>query len=121
LVSQFKHDSANYIPPYSNETNFITLKRLLNKNNKSLSSLNSSIYKSGSNNIFYYLITQGTIKFHHVEKISYHILDIQGWISILNNFIRNTENSGWLISELKTIDSRYYQHFKEKYNIEIAH
>ena len=120
LISFVKYDSTNYIPPYSNETNFIVLKKLLNKKNKNLSSLNSSYFNSDRNNIFYYLINQGIIKFHHVDKISYHILDIPGWSIVINNFIRNTENSGWLISDLKTIDSKNYQYFKEEFDIEIS-
>ncbi len=120
FIPQAKYDSSYYIPPYSNETNFIVLQKLLNRENENSASLNSSFYNPAENNIFYYLISQEIIKFIHVKKISYYIFDIPGWSITVNNFTRNTENSGWLISDIGKANSRNYLYFKETYNIEIA-
>jgi hypothetical protein len=102
-----------YIPPYSNETNFMDLKTLFN-NHENLNSLSSGDCVGENLNGFYNLIRNGSLKYRHVKSIKYHILDIPGWILVVTNFQRDTDNSGWLISDLLLMDDiRTY--FKEKY------
>jgi hypothetical protein len=120
IISQEINDSVNYIPPYSNETNFISLKKLLTKTNKNVFSLNSNFMNRERNYLFYYLVYKGIIKFHHVNKITYYIFDIPYWDLTLDNFIRNTDNSGWLISNLERTDSDIHFYFKNIYNIDIT-
>ncbi len=50
-----------------------------------------------------YLIENNKIKFHHVSSTAYHLLQINGWIVTVNNFNRNTMNSGWLINNLMNV------------------
>lgn len=120
IISQKKNDSVNYIPPYSNETNFIALKKHFSENNANIFSLNSNSMNRDRNYLFYYLVYKGIIKFHHVNKITYYIFDIPGWDLTINNFIRNTDNSGWLISNLQRTDTDIHFYFKNIYNIDIT-
>lgn len=50
-----------------------------------------------------YLIENNKIKFQNVNSITYHLLQINGWIVSVNNFNRNTLNSGWLINNLMKV------------------
>jgi hypothetical protein len=46
------------------------------------------------------LIHKSEIKFLQVNAISYHFLQVKGWIMIVDYFNRNERNSGWLINAL---------------------
>lgn len=50
-----------------------------------------------------YLIETNKIKFHFVRSVAYHLLQINGWIVSVNDFNRNTLNSGWLINNLMKV------------------
>ena len=110
--------SKNYIPPYSNETNFIDLEVLFN-DHKNLDNLSSRDCVRGNMNGFYTMIRTGALKYKHVKSIHYHILDIPGWILVITNFQRNTDNSGWLISDLLLIDD-FSDYFYKKYSYSLA-
>jgi hypothetical protein len=107
-----------YIPPYSNETNFIDLKTLFN-NHENLNSLSSEDCVKENLNGFYNLIRNGSLKYRHVKSIKYHVLDIPGWIMVVNNFQRDTDNSGWLISDLKLQDDNR-NYFGENFSFYIS-
>jgi len=107
-------ESKNYIPPYSNETNFIDLKFLFN-DHRNLDFLSSRDCVKENLAGFYDMIRKGSLKYLHVKSIHYHILEIPGWILVIDNFQRNTENSGWLISDLLLVDDTS-AYFGEKYS-----
>ena len=46
------------------------------------------------------LIQKSQIKFLQINAISYHFMQIKGWIVIVDYFNRNERNSGWLINSL---------------------
>ena len=106
-------DTMNYIPPYSNETNFIDLKSLFN-DHESLNNLSSRDCVKENLAGFYEMIRRGSLKYQHVKSIHYHILDIPGWIIVISNFQRNADNSGWLVSDLLLIDD-VSDYFTDKY------
>jgi hypothetical protein len=60
----------------------------------------SKDYKPDNLTLFYYLINSGVIKFEYVEAITYHIIDIPGWLIKVKEFNRQEMNSGWLITDL---------------------
>ncbi len=103
----------SYIPPLSNEINFMDLKVLFNDYNN-LNNLSSSDCVKDNLNGFYHMIRKGVLKYQHVKSIHYHILDIPGWVIIISNFHRTTDNSGWLISDLLLKDD-VSDYFYEKY------
>jgi hypothetical protein len=90
---------VRFIPPSSNETDFINLKRAL-EDKKYLQYYSSKDYKPDYLTVFYYMLNTGSVKFEYVEEVVYHILDIQGWCIIVKEFNRDEMNSGWLISDI---------------------
>jgi hypothetical protein len=94
-------DTANirFIPPSSNETDFINLKRAL----EDIDHLQYYSYKGYNPDyliVFYYMLNSGLVKFDYVEEVIYHIIDLPGWCLKVKEFNRNEMNSGWLISDV---------------------
>ena len=50
------------------------------------------------------MIDQGRLKFVQVDSISYHLLQLPGWIVEVKCINRQDNNSGWLISRLMPVD-----------------
>ncbi|MBN2214159.1 MAG: hypothetical protein JW723_07935 [Bacteroidales bacterium] len=109
-----KDSPGSYIPPLSNETNFIDLKILLN-DHENLNHLSSRDYVEENVLGFYNMIRRGALKYQHVKSLHYYLLDIPDWMMVVDNFKRNTDNSGWLISNLASKD-HIHSYFKEKYD-----
>lgn len=64
------------------------------------------------------LIKENQIKFVQIDSISYHLIQINGWILTLNYFNRNAKNSGWLINNLLKVTSKQKGVFlKSKLNV----
>jgi hypothetical protein len=111
-----QNEQPDYIPPLSNETNFIVLTKILTDKN------NLGIYTAKHHNPerindFFYAIGTGELKFDYVEAITYYLFDIPGWIMVVRNYQRDTANSGWLISELERIEGDSYPYFTEKFGL----
>jgi len=111
-----RSEQPDYIPPLSNETNFIVLKKILSGEN------NLGIYTAKHHNPerindFYQAIGTGELKFNYVETITYYLFDVPGWIMVVRNFHRDTANSGWLISELERIGGDSFPYFTEKFGV----
>ncbi len=108
-----KGESKNYIPPLSNEINFMDLKALL-YDHENLHNLSANDCVREKLMGFYDMIRNGSLQYQHVKSIHYHILDIPGWVLVISNFYRNTDNSGWLIADL-LLEDDISDYFYEKY------
>jgi hypothetical protein len=106
LFKFFKNDTIyiRFIPPSSNETDFLNLKRALEDVNY-LQYYASKDYNPEYLTLFFYMINSGLIKFDYVEEVIYHILDLPGWVVKVKEFNRIEMNSGWLISDIIKISS----------------
>ena len=112
-------EQPDYIPPLSNETNFIVLKKILTDKN------NLRIYTAKHHNPerindFYHAVNTGELKFNYVESITYYLFDVPGWLIIVRNYQRDTANSGWLISQLSRIEGDLYPYFSEKFGLSLV-
>jgi len=101
LFNFLKSDTAfvRFIPPSSNETDFMNLKRAL-EDTKYLQYYSSKNYEPDYLTVFYYMLNTGLVKFDYVEDVTYHIIDIPGWCIKVKDFNRNEMNSGWLIMDI---------------------
>jgi hypothetical protein len=61
------------------------------------------------------LIKGSKIVFKEITNITYHLLQIDGWIIKIDYFSRKIENSGWLINEMfqTTIEEKKTYKFKK--------
>ena len=98
-----KKDVINSLAPNSHETDFISLKKAMDKK-VNLSSLSPKDFKYNQLSTFLYLISKGELKFQYVEKIKYLILDIPNWVITVQEYKRDSDNSGWLINNVSKQD-----------------
>lgn len=105
ILNIFKTDTSmiRFIPPSSNETDFINLKRAL-EDTDHLQYYASQDYEPDYLTLFFSYIRSGLIKFEYVEEVVYHIIDIPGWYIKVKDFNRNELNSGWLINDVMKND-----------------
>jgi hypothetical protein len=101
IFNFFKPDTSliRFIPPASNETDFMNLKRAL-EDTDHLQYYASHDFEPDILSIFFYCIKSGVIKYEYVEDIVYHIIAIPGWYIKVKEFNRNELNSGWLITDV---------------------
>ena len=101
LFNFLKDDTVfiRFIPPSSNETDFINLKRAL-EDIDHLQGYASKDYNPDYLTVFFYIINSGLVRFEYVEEVIYHIIDLPGWSIKVKEFNRNEMNSGWLISDV---------------------
>jgi len=114
FLNVLKQDTAllRFIPPTSNETNFISLKRVFDDANfQHYYTFNGYWYDPLS--AFLYALNSGEVKFQYVNEIIYHFVDIPGWEINVKEFIRNTENSGWLIDDISKMENRFEEFLEE--------
>jgi len=88
-----------FIPPTSNETNFISLKRVFDDSTyQHYYAYHNYSYDPLSS--FLFALNTGLVKYQYVNEIVYHIIVIDGWHIQVKEFNRNTDNSGWLINNI---------------------
>jgi len=88
----------HFIAPNSHETNFINLKKL-NESDIDIYYLSTPI---ANTMIFIKGIEQKKIQIQNIEKVTYQIT-YPGWLITVDEFTRNSNNSGWLISDIKKV------------------
>jgi hypothetical protein len=98
----FKKDTMmiRFIPPASNETDFINLKRAM-EDTDHLPDYASKHFETDHLTLFFYCIKTGSLRYEYVENVVYHITDIPGWYIRVKDFNRNELNSGWLITDVE--------------------
>ncbi len=108
-----KTDTAfiRFIPPSSNETDFMNLKRAL-EDVSYLQYYAAKDYQPDFLTLFFYLVNTGALKFEYVNEVIYHVVDIPGWSIKVREFNRNELNSGWLISDLSENNLERYDYLR---------
>jgi hypothetical protein len=105
---------TNIIPPTSNGTNFVSLKRAF-EDKANLSDYFESVYFKRPNMLeFYNAILNRDIEFQDVTKIKYHFLLGDRWIFTVEDFIRQELNSGWLINHMEKVSSTGMDEYRSR-------
>jgi len=86
----------HFIAPNSHETNFINLKKL-NESDNDIYYLSAPI---ANTMIFIKGIEQKKIQIQNIERVTYQVT-FPGWLVTVDEFTRGSNNSGWLISDIK--------------------
>lgn len=100
-----------FIPPSSNETDFMNLKRAL-EDISYLQYYAGREYEPDQLTLFFFMVNTGVLKFEYVEEVIYHITDLPGWCLKIREFNRNELNSGWLISNLSENTLERYEYIR---------
>ncbi|MEM6634027.1 MAG: hypothetical protein AAF694_30405, partial [Bacteroidota bacterium] len=102
-----------FLNPVSHGTDFINLKQMFQSPKKYLRSYLYKDFSSGGLPLFINELIEGKIKFQYINSISYHFLQIDGWALIVSKFLRESPNSGWLISDLQPLTKQQKMQYKE--------
>ncbi len=88
------------VNPASNETNFLALTPIF-RDKDNTENLTSKNFVYSNLSTLLYAVKNGDVEFKEVRKIRYHFLQVPNWVFVVENYARNTTNSGWLISTLE--------------------
>lgn len=101
LLDVFEPDTSmiRFIPPSSNETDFMNFRRAL-EDTAHLSAYARNDFEPDKLTLFFSLVRSGELRFEYVESVIYHVIDIPGWYLKIRDFNRNELNSGWLITDI---------------------
>jgi hypothetical protein len=105
---------TNIISPTSHGTNFVSLKRAF-EDRENLSGYFETFYYKRSHMLeLYNAVLNREIEFLNVSKIKYHFLLADKWIFTVENFNRETLNSGWLINHMQKVSSFGMEDYRNK-------
>ena len=100
----FNHvdDPMAFIPPNNDELGFMKLQQVFNSSEtpENYTNTDNSLNQLS---VFLFLLKQKKLVFKEIQQMDYKYLGIDGWEVIISKFDRSDYNSGWLISDLRTI------------------
>jgi hypothetical protein len=105
---------SKIISPTSHGTNFVSLKRAFDDKENLSSYFETSYFKRSHMLEFYNAVLNREIEFQDVVKIKYHFLVAEKWIFTVENFNRESLNSGWLINDMQKVSSLEAENYRNR-------
>jgi hypothetical protein len=105
---------TNIIPPTSHGTNFVSLKRAFEDREHLSGYFETYYYKRSHMLELYNAVLNREIEFLNVSKIKYHFLLSDKWIFTVEDFTRESLNSGWLINHMQRVSSSGMEDYRNK-------
>ena len=94
-----------FLHPMSHELDFMNIHKVFDDPDK-LDYYLENNYKPDQLSIFVAEMKSGNLKFVTVNTLKFHFFQIPNWYFEVSYFNRNSNNSGWLISNLVRIDDK---------------
>ena len=91
-----------FLHPMSHELDFMNLIKVFKEPN-TVEYYFDEEFKPDFRTLFLYEIKKGDLVFETVEKVSFHFFQLNNWYFHLQEFNRQGNNSGWLISNISKI------------------
>jgi hypothetical protein len=91
-----------YFPPSVNGTDFMNVRLALND----ATWVNERMGKLVGKSKMLEMISDGKLKIDQIGKITYHFLQLEGWIMTVNYVNRESKNSGWLLDALQQANNQ---------------
>ncbi|NLR92222.1 MULTISPECIES: hypothetical protein [Flammeovirga] len=92
-------DKKNFLHPMSHEIDFMNLHRAF-RDTDELEDYATNEHEVDYLSILFFLIKSGDLTFVTVSNVKFHVLQIEGWYFSVEQFERDSYNSGWMISNL---------------------
>jgi hypothetical protein len=106
------NDPKAFLNPMSHATDFMGLNKAF-EDPENLKAYLTSGFQDDQLSKFAIEMQNNKITFQQVEDISYHFLQVDGWIFSVENFQRPEKNAGWLISRLIEADAAEKEEYKQ--------
>jgi hypothetical protein len=114
VASKITIKSEQFINPFNHITYFTGLNKALGDRKHIYDYLDSGFLESSQSRKFLNALLKKKLLYQYVHKITFHFLQIDGWIFTVNEFARETANSGWLISSMQRAESPEKSQYKRK-------
>lgn len=98
-----EHDTSNnevFIMPHQHDMDFGALQRITSEMNKNISLYTKNTSRIDHFSVFAALVYTGQLKIQFVKDVFFVFMQVPGFRFTLRNFIRDSKNSGWLISDI---------------------
>lgn len=97
-------DHSYFIHPMSHELDFMTFRKAF-RPDKNAVQYTSSDYEPDYLSIFLFEMNQGNLKYQTVTNVTLHFFTFENWYFSVSNFNRPGYNTGWLISNLVSVEN----------------
>jgi len=98
-VTKMSDREKSFLHPMSHELDFMNIYKAF-KEPEVIEYYASKAFKADYLSLFFYEVKLGNMKFKNVDKLKFHIFQIENWYFEVSYFNRSGNNSGWLISNL---------------------
>ena len=120
LKNRLSDTTRYFLHPVSHAIDFMNIDLLFSTNKKSIEDYIYRGFRTVELEDLILKVKNSRIKFIQVNTISYHLLQIDGWIAIVDYINRNEKNSGWLINSLfSATDEEKKIYLKEHLNVQL--
>ncbi len=92
-------DSTQIIPPNSHGTDFISVPGNL-ANSNAIAQFVAKEVQADQLSVFLYAVYNQDLVLKQATHVTFHFLQLDGWIVRVKEFNRDGENAGWLVDEL---------------------
>lgn len=112
-----KNASDNIIiSPDAHETKFISLNRIAKEQPRNIKLFLSKNMEYDQTSVFAYLVYSGKLKIEYVERLEFIFLQVPGYAFHIQYFDRQSNNSGWLISNFYRFSDSEKASFRKMIN-----
>lgn len=90
------------IPPSDDAIGFMELHNILKPGFKADNYFTQDLLNTDKAKKFIHLVQSKKLKFDYPGEMKFHFFQVPGYVFIVDRFVRSTNHSGWLISNLST-------------------
>lgn len=112
IAFPLKTSCCKFLNPMSHATNFISLSRAFEDKSNLSDYLASGFLRGRSSKAFVRALLTGQLKYQFVKRVTYHFLQIDGWVFTVDQFHRNSVHSGWLVNRLVRVSEAEKQTYR---------
>jgi hypothetical protein len=103
-----------FIQPTANDTYFAELARDLADKGRLMDIFDKEFMQRRYSGGFYEGLLTDKLRFVAVKAIKYHYFQVHDWVFTVENFDRDTRNSGWLISSIRQLGTGQQADYERK-------
>ena len=107
-------ENKYFLNPMAHGTDFMSVEEAFDTNGQFKNYLYAGLI-SEQINLLMQALKKHNLVFKYVTRVSYHFLQVPGWLFICENFNRNSHNSGWLISNLYKVNEIQKKIYLQQY------
>ena len=103
-----------FIQPAANDNYFAELDRDFSDKRNLAALFDADYFGRRYSGPFYQALIKDRIKFTGVKKLRYHYLQVRDWVFTVENYERETRNSGWLISGIRALSKEERSDYEKR-------